>query len=232
MDELTDTLLLTKTILPALLPLMTLDDYKKPLMHLLRTMVDSNMVSAKDYEIYLSKFLIEAKQELKRQAIAEKGSAIEKAEDEKQEAKTGSGLRTNEEDEGNEELITYATVLLPFRETNPAVQDVLKRMLSSSDNRLKYNTAYLFMRHKIPVPDSILTYFAALDEYRYELFTDLKKYKLMDKFPSVNKKLEELARSKLYAAGSNKPVSLAYIDNLPLPLKQSKGHVFFLQIQN
>ena len=227
MDELTDTLLLTKTILPALLPLMTLDDYKKPLMHLLRTMVDSNMVSAKDYEIYLSKFLIEAKQELKRQAIAEKGSAIEKAEDEKQEAKTGSGLRTNEEDEGNEELITYATVLLPFRETNPAVQDVLKRMLSSSDNRLKYNTAYLFMRHKIPVPDSILTYFAALDEYRYELFTDLKKYKLMDKFPSVNKKLEELARSKLYAAGSNKPDSLVYIDNLPLALKQSKGHVFF-----
>ena len=72
MDELDDTLLLTKNILSALLPLMTLDDYKKPLMHLLRTMVDSNLVNAKDYEMYMSRFLIEAKQELKRQAIRKK----------------------------------------------------------------------------------------------------------------------------------------------------------------
>ena len=88
MDELDDTLLLTKNILPALLPLMTLDDYKKPLMRLLRTMVDSNLVTARDYDMYMSKFLIEAKQELKRQAIAEKESAIKKAEDEKKRSKT------------------------------------------------------------------------------------------------------------------------------------------------
>jgi len=227
MDELTDTLLLTKTILPALLPLLTLDDYKKPLMQLLRTMVDSNMVGAKDYELYLSKFLIEAKQELKRQAIAEKGSAIEKAEDEKKEGKPNNLYRNKDEDEGNEELITYATLLLPFRETNPGVNDVLKKMFSSNDKRLKYNTAYLFMRNKIPVPDSILTFFAKLDDYRYELFTDLKKYKLLHRFPAENKKLQDLARSKLYSAAGTKPDSLIYLDSLPLALKKSKGQLFF-----
>src|SRR6185503_16535668 len=50
MSQLHDSLQLTKTILPGLLPLMTLDDYKHPLMTLLRRMVDSNLVSAKDYE--------------------------------------------------------------------------------------------------------------------------------------------------------------------------------------
>lgn len=227
MDELTDTLLLTKTILPALLPLLTLDDYKKPLMHLLRTMVDSNMVSAKDYEIYLSKFLIEAKQELKRQAIAEKGSAIEKAEDEKKEVKASGPTRNKDEDEGNEELITYATLLLPFRETNPAIPEVFRKLLSSNDKRLKYNTAYLFIRHKIPVPDSIFSYFANLDDYRYELFTDLRKYGMLDKFPASAKHLEKLARSKLYASANSKPDSLIYIDSLPLTLQQSRGQLYF-----
>jgi len=48
-----------------------LDDYEKPIMNLLEEMVDSNLLKPKDYEIYFSKFLIEAKQELKKQVIAE-----------------------------------------------------------------------------------------------------------------------------------------------------------------
>ena len=40
-----------------------------------------------DYQIYFSKFLIEAKQELKKQAIAEKKKAIEKAEEDKEDKK-------------------------------------------------------------------------------------------------------------------------------------------------
>jgi hypothetical protein len=161
---------------------MTLDDYKKPIMHLLRKMVDSNLVKAKDYEIYYSKFLIEAKQQLKKQNIEEKKSAIEKAEDEKAETKTENLYRRNEGDQGNEDLITYATLLLPFRETNPAVNDLLKQMLSSKDKRLKYNTVYLFLRHKISLPDTMLTYFAKLDDYRYELFTDLRTLKCRKNF--------------------------------------------------
>lgn len=65
MDELRDSLKLTRTILPGLLPLLNLDDYKSSMMQLLAEMVDSNLVSQNDYEMYFSKFLIEAKQELK-----------------------------------------------------------------------------------------------------------------------------------------------------------------------
>lgn len=227
MDELDDTLLLTKNILQSLLPLMTLDDYKRPLMHLLRTMVDSNLVSAKDYEIYMSKFLIEARQELKRQAIAEKEFAIKKAEDEKKEVKASGLYRINDEDKGNEDLITYATLLLPFKQTNTAVNDVLKKMISSSDKRLKYNTAYLFIRHKIPVPDSVLSFFVNLDEYRYELFSDMKEYKVLDKFPVSSKKQQDIARSKLFSLATDKPDSLLFIDSLPVTLKNSKGFVYF-----
>jgi hypothetical protein len=228
LNELYDSLQLTRTILPDLLPLMTLDDYKKPIMHLLKKMVDSNLVKAKDYEIYYSKFLIEAKQQLKKQAIEEKKSAIAKAENEKTEKKTADLYRRNEGDQGNEDLITYATLLLPFRETNPAVNDVLKQMLSSNDKRLKYNTAYLLLRHKISLPDSMLTYFAKLDDFRYELFTDMRTLKLLDKFPVEYKNQRDLSKSKLFSSTyNNKPDSLVFIDSLPASLKNSKGFVFF-----
>jgi len=227
LSELDDSLQLTKTILTDLLPLMTLDDYKKPIMHLLRKMVDSNLVKAKDYEIYYSKFLIEAKQQLKKQNIEEKKSAIEKAEEEKTETKTDNLYRRNEGDQGNEDLITYATLLLPFRETNPAVNDLLKKMLSSEDKRLKYNTVYLFLRHKISLPDSMLTYFAKLDDYRYELFTDLRTLKMQEKFPAEYKSQRDLSKSKLFSSSYNKPDSLVFIDSLPASVKNRKGFVFF-----
>jgi hypothetical protein len=229
LNELYDSLQLTRTILPDLLPLMTLDDYKKPIMHLLRKMVDSDLVKAKDYEIYFSKFLIEAKQELKKQAIEEKKSAIEKAEGEKTEAKSANLLyRRNEGERGNEDLMTYATLLLPFREINPAVDDVLKQMLSSNDKRLKYNTAYLFLRHKVSLPDTMLAYFAKLDDFRYELFSDLRTLKMLDKFPAEYENQRDLSKSKLFSSSYySKPDSLVFIDSLPASLKNKKGFVFF-----
>ncbi|HWN88343.1 MAG TPA: TraB/GumN family protein [Chitinophagaceae bacterium] len=228
LNELYDSLQLTRSILPDLLPLMTLDDYKKPIMHLLKKMVDSNLVKAKDYEMYYSKFLIEAKQQLKKQAIEEKKSAIEKAEDEKTETKAANLYRRNEGEQGNEELITYATLLLPFRETNPAVNDVLKQMLSSNDKRLKYNTAYLLLRNKVTLPDTMLMYFAKLDDFRYELFTDMRTLKMIDKFPAEYKNQQDLSKSKLFSSSYySKPDSMVFIDSLPASLKDRKGFVFF-----
>ena len=227
-DELYDSLQLTRTILTGLLPLMTLDDYKKPIMRLLRRMVDSNLIKGKDYDIYFSKFLIEAKQELKKQAIEEKKSAIAKAENEKTEAKPVSVYRREDGDRGNADLLIYATLLLPFRETNPVVNDVLKQMLSSNDKRVKYNTAHLFLRHKIAVPDTLLAYFAKLDDYRYELFTDMKALKMLDKFPAEYKNQRALATSKLFSASNySKPDSLVFIDSLPAVVNNKKGFVFF-----
>ena len=228
LNGLYDSLQLTRTILPDLLPLMTLDDYKKPIMHLLKRMVDSNLVKAKDYEIYYSKFLVEAKQQLKKQAIEEKKSAIEKAEGEKTETKTADLYRRNEGNQGNEDLITYATLLLPLRETNPPVNDVLKQMLSSNDKRLKYNTTYLFLRHNVALPDTMLMYFAKLDDFRYELFTDMRTLKMLDKFPAEYKNQQDLSKSKLFSSSYySKPDSLIFIDSLPASLKNRKGFVFF-----
>ena len=81
LDELSDSLALTRAILPDLLPLLNLDDYEPAMMQLLATMIDSSLLTPKDYESWFSKFFIEAKQELKKQSIAEKQKAIQSSSD-------------------------------------------------------------------------------------------------------------------------------------------------------
>ena len=229
LDELSDSLKLTKTILPALLPLLNLEDYKSSMMKLLGEMVDSNLVSPKDYEMYYSKFLLEAKQELKKQSIAEKKKAIKKAEDSKEEKKVISYYSDEDEkDEGNDDLSLYATLLLPFRETNAAVQPLIEQMLKSNDKQLKYNTMLLLLQHNKPFPDSMLKYFGSLDEYRYELYSDLKRLKKEERFPALYNNHLDLGRSRLQDEKSySKPDTVVYVDRLNAEYKNKKGFIYF-----
>jgi len=232
MDELQDSLKLTRTILPGLLPLINLDDYKNSMMQLLVEMVDSNLVNQKDYDIYFSKFLIEAKQELKKQAIAEKQKAIAKAEQEKENKKNmESQYRKEDEDNsGNEKLRLYAHLLMPYWETNPAVQSLFKQTLLSNDKRLKYNTMMLLLRNNKSYPDSLVKYFAGLDDYRYELYKDLKASSKELKFPALYNNHIDLAKSKLRTEKAyDKPDSLLYVDRLPAGVKDKKGFIYFFK---
>jgi hypothetical protein len=229
LDELNDSLQLTRTILPDLLPLLNLNDYKWPLMRLLGKMVDSNLVTSKDYEIYFSKFLIEAKQELKKQAIAEKKKGIEKAQEEI-EKNPYSHFGDEPEDHGNEDLSLYATLLLPYWEKNVNVPTLFKQLLQSGDDRLKYNTMLLLIRNKKVLPDTLLRYFARADEYRYELYNDLKEIDQLQKFPSSFNNHLDLAKSRLLGLKSySRPDSLVFEGRILTEYKRSKGYIYFFR---
>lgn len=231
MDELHDSLQLTRAILPDLLPLINLDDYKNSMMLLLAEMIDSNLVHPKDYEMYFSKFLIEAKQELKKQVIAEKQKAIERAEQKKEEKKSALAYEKDEDNSpGNEKLHLYTTLLLPWWDSHPAIQPLFNQILSSADKRLKYHTLLLLIRNNKPYPDSLLKYFAAMNEYRYELYTDLKVIDKKEKFPVQYNNHIDLAKSKLLAENSyDDPDSIVYVDRLVAEIKGKKGFIYFFK---
>ena len=232
MDDLYDSLKLTKTILPDILPLINIDDYRNGVMQLLAVMVDSNLLDKKTYEIYLSKFLIEAKQELKKQAITEKQKAIVKAEMKKEDNKGSATVSGTDEDRGsgNEKLRLYATLMLPFWDANTNVQPLFRQMLSSSDKRLKYNILLLLIRNTKTYPDSLLNYFARLDEYRYELYSDLKGLNKLSIFPRQYNNHLDLAKSKIFAERTyDKPDSLVFADKVPADVNGKKGLIYFFK---
>jgi hypothetical protein len=220
---------LTAPIFKDLLPLINIHDYEKPMMDLMETLVDSNMIAAKDYELYFPKFLIEAKQQLKKQIINEKNKSIEKAQADPDES-TNYRDYDRDKDFGNRQLSLYATLLLPFWEQNPAVPQLMQQLLNSTDNRLKYNTAILLVRNNKPLPDTMLSYFASMDNYRYELYTDLKEDKKLHLFPAAYNNHIALARSKLLNMRRyNVPDSVVYIDKLPINYENKGGSVYFFK---
>lgn len=231
MNNLYDSLKLTRTILPELLPLLNLDDYKSGIMQLLGQMVDSNLVKAKDYETYFSKFFLEAKQELKKQAIREKQKAIDKAEKDKDDKMTGYALPGDEDkDYGNERLSLYATLLMPFWESNTSVRPVIGQLIASGDRQLKYRTLMLLLQNNKPYPDSLLNYFAGLDDYRYALYTGLKEQDKAAKFPGRYNNHPDLGKSRLLKEKSYEiPDTLVYVDRLPAAIKDRKGYICFFK---
>jgi hypothetical protein len=233
LDGLYDSLKLTKTILPDLLPLLNLDDYERPLMRLLGQLVDSNLAAPADYQVYYNKFLIEAKQKLKKQAIVEKNRAIKKAEKDKEDKVDSYIYNDDDDDDGNESLSLYATLLLPYSEANPVVKTLVDQLLASNDKKLKYNTMLLLLRNNKPVPDSLANFFGSNDEYRYSLYKDLRKLKKLGKFPARYNNHLDLAKSKLLKEKLyEKPDSVLYIDRLPAEIGGKKGFVYFYKYKN
>ena len=231
MDELSDSLRLTKNILTELLPLLNLEDYKNSIMKLLGKMADSNIVQPKEYEMYYSKFLLEAKQELKKQSIAEKRRAIKKAEESKGGKKGNTGYDDYENrDKGNENLSLYARLLMPYWDAQPAVRTLTGQMLASNDKKLKYKTMLQLLKANKPYPDTLLTYFASLDEYRYELYSDLKEMNKREKFPPAHNNHLDLGKSALLNEKSyDKPDSLIYVDRLKTEYKGKRGFIYFFK---
>jgi uncharacterized protein YbaP (TraB family) len=228
-DELYDSLKLTRTILPDILPLLNIDDYKWRTMRLLERMIDSNLARREDYEIYFSKFFIEAKQELKKQAINEKKKLIEKA--------SGKNLNRDEDDDddnrndyGNEKLGLYSKLLLPFWKTNANVPPLFQQLLQSNDKKLRYNTMLLMIKNDKEVPDSLLNYFASMDDYRYALYNDLNEMGQLKYFPAKYNNQTDLAKSKLLGSKSyGRPDSVLYLDKLPVEFKSKQGYIYFFK---
>ena len=234
MDELSDSLLLTKTILPDLLPLVNLSDYKEDILSLMGKMTDSSLLQPSDYEMYFSKFYLEARQELKRQAILETQKSIDKAEEDKKGSMATIDYYGNKEtDYGNDDLSLYAKLLLPFDKTKPVVKPLLQKMLGSNDKRLKFNTFLLLLQNKKELPDTMYNYFGSLDEYRYELYDELKKMKRLDLFPQKYNNKDELAKSRLlYSDSYSLPDTLVFLNKLPLTVKGKKGYVYFYKYKS
>lgn len=237
LDALYDSLELTSSIATDLLPLLNIDDYKYPIIELMARLVNNNLLSYKDYETYVSKFLLEAKQALKKQTIIEKNRDVEKAQkNNKTQGPFGDDqVLINSDREylseyGNETLSEYAVLLMPGWKKNKAIPDFLNLLLATNDKRLKYKTMLLFIKNERPVADSIINDFAADNNYRYELYEDLSRLDASHRFPARHKNQLDLAISKLLNSNEyNKPDSVVFLAKKGLKWDGADGLIYFFK---
>ena len=169
-----DTLALTKTILPELLDLMTLDDYKYEILQLLTYAVDSGYVKADDYKQYMNKFLLEAKQLIKKQAAKEDEKEMSKLQRNDVATESYVDRYVSSNNSLDEDLENYAVLLIPFWDKSPEVPAFFNKLLQLRSKDAKLETAVLLLRNNKAVPDSIINMLAADDHYRISLYNRLK----------------------------------------------------------
>ncbi|WP_121357117.1 TraB/GumN family protein [Flavisolibacter nicotianae] len=225
-DRLSDSLSLSAGIIKDLLPLLNLDDYEQPVLRLMGLLVDSNLLAPQAYASYLPRFLLEAKQALKKQAIQEKTRAIEKARQDEKEGDSDDDSRP-QLDPGNPELVRYAALLLPFWDAEPQVATMLGQLGKSNDVQLRFEIAMLLLRNNRPVPGSVLNEFAALDQYRYLLLEALQELDKPALFPARYKNQLDLSRSLLLNLEAyNRPDTLVFLTKKHICASEQEGEVY------
>lgn len=221
-----DSLSLSAKMFPELLQLGTLSDYKENINSLLVTLVDSGYIKASEYEPWFAGIYIDAKVALRKQ----------QARDEKKlEEEIKSQLEPDADPEKNYgssideySLREYAVLLMPFYEENKNVPVFFSRLLRSSDDWLRLNTAVLMLRNKKPVADSIFQLLAANDKYRAILYSRLNEANLLQYFPK--KYANQLALTKSFLVRQSeydKMDSIAFIKKIKTQVKNELGYVYF-----
>jgi uncharacterized protein YbaP (TraB family) len=224
--QLYDTLQLTSAILPELVDLMALEDYESTVMNLLITAVDSGYLKKDQYKQFYNRFLLEAKQLAKKQIAMEEKRAIDKASSEDDEKDNYNYYGSNE-DNGNQKLVDYGVLLMPFWE-HEEVRAFFDKLNNTKDKRLKFDMILLMLRNGKPVPDSSIQAIAEQDNYRIKLYRELEEQKLLDKFPAKYKKQEDFARGMLQTFSYRKPDSLFFLEKQLVTLKEGKkGWAYF-----
>jgi hypothetical protein len=231
LENLADSLQLTAGIFKDMLPLINIDDYEQPMMQLMQLLIDSNYLKGSDYDIYFTKFLMEAKQAWKKQSIGEKSKSIEAAQLQVEDDNEEKAMRRN--NAGNDKLTLYTTLLMPFWDKNASVPSFIQQLLNSNDQQLKYNTMLLLLRHHRPVPDTLVGYFASRDEYRYTLYHDLHEMDKSSLFPKEYEGIDWLAKAKLMVSNKFQVVdTLQFLNKIAVEHLGQKGYIYLYQYKN
>lgn len=192
-----DSLGLLKTLFPDILQLTNLEDYKDKVTNLLVKLVDSNKLAAADYETYFSKILFDARIALKKQLLKEEKKVqdeLSKEDDDK------ASYNNYNSDNGNDDLTDYTVLLLPFYDKNPAVPKYFDKLWNVKDEQVKFDLLLKMLAKNKPVPDTMISHFAAVEEKRGALYYRLAKLKKAELFPEAYKVQEDMAKAFLYTS--------------------------------
>ncbi|MES2772817.1 MAG: TraB/GumN family protein [Bacteroidota bacterium] len=246
-DNLSDTMQLTKAILPNLLNLLNLDDYKEKVQNLLLEMTDSGFVAANDVKPFYTKFLLEGKHWYKKAVAQENTDGMKKKAKElnKENDKTGdedesgdddilSGYNRFNNNRGSDDqfgnLYEHLVLLTPFYETEPAVKALVQQCFNLQNKEFRYKLMKLMIRKKNhQYPDSLSGFFARDEKIRRRLYNFLNTQDQLEKFPKAYLGTLDLARSRMAALGSGKPDTVSYVGLRPFDWERKKGEMYFFK---
>ena len=223
-----DTLQLTKQIMPGVMNLLNLDDYKNAVENLLESLADSNYLTQEMMQPYYTKYLLEAKQELKKLKAAESAADMQrKAKQQENDPEEEENERDYYRGNKNSDLLDKLQLLLPFYESRQPVRDLVQQTFTLKDKELKFSLLKLVLKpYPSAVPDTMLTHFAKDVEQRQPLYNALYHDSLLHKFPAAYATPVLMAESQFKTMQYKKVDSFVLAGKKMVTLKDKSGEAF------
>jgi hypothetical protein len=224
--DIDDSLLLSKKLFPSMLHLLSIDDYKDEVMSLLVALVDSNLLSGKDYKDFYTSIYFDAKIALKKQQAKDENRM--KIQSKQDDGNDDDNSEVEERNSPDYKLDEFATLLMPYYEKEKSVKKFIEKLLNSKDQRAQLTAVAALLKNNKTVPDSILTSIASNDKFRATLYSALKDINRENRFPLADKKQQLIARSLLFVNGSfSKIDSIEFVSSRTATYGINTGIVYF-----
>lgn len=211
--EFGDSLKLTKIILPELITLTSIPEYRNTAYNMISKMKDSGIINENDYASIHEKLVNETKIEYKR-TMAEltkdekKGSYNSfdylrfriQAENMQSFGSMRNKIRSKYGYNSNESpvLADLLDLCLPLRTKNKTMQELLEKILRITDNETRLAVLPVLLKYNINFHDSVYTTLAKTPATRTEFYEILAEAKKTDKFPARYKNHKDWVTAKIY----------------------------------
>lgn len=249
--SLSDSLQLTRNILPQILNLANLDDYKQRVYNLLTIMLDSSIISTKEYKSLYNKIFFDAKIALKKMQTADERMSVENSKDDEdvvsampsidriirntsniksisQFYNAGSGNTVSDDD-----IETYCNLLVPYYQKNNNAKLFFDKLLQFKSNSTKLTVATVLQNNKITVPDSVWLSIAKDEKTRIKFLNYAIESNRMNLFPKQFTQQQIIAKDILQQSSYSKKDSLEYLNVfLPVKLKNKSGNIYFFKYKS
>ena len=183
-----DTLKLTKSILPELIDLTTISEYRQPAYSIISQMKDSGIITVADYASIHNRLITEARIEYKRTMAALTNEDNEASPqpyeyNENDYSDYGNDYRNNTES-------VFSAILnlaLPLRKTNTVMQTLTDKLTEITDNNMRLELLPVLLHNGIDFKDSVYERLAKTEATRLRFYSILSEAKQIKKFPKAYK---------------------------------------------
>jgi uncharacterized protein YbaP (TraB family) len=220
-----DSLQAAKALFPEIFTYTRYREYEDNIYDLLATLLDSNLVTTKDYKSEYQAIYRNARDYWKRQLARE-----EEAQDKKSEYYTGYKGYTTHGGTYNSNLLVYVKLLLPYYAAEPGVRKLVDNVMRSNTSNLKIKLTGIMLSANVPVPDSVLSRLSKDPYTMADFYKELATRKKISHFDTTGLNQIDFSRSILIKESSlNERDSLVYLDRQYVETVKGNGYIYFFK---
>jgi hypothetical protein len=229
--NLRDSMELCVGITESLFPLLEIDEYENGLYRHMSVLLDSGMISKKDYASLFSTILNKAKIDYRR-ANSTRNRMEEPDANEYEKWSSGKYRRNNNE---TNSMKVLWRLLLPFRDQKAAA-DFFTSVERTKHSDILLSLVSVYYSNKIPVSDALTDTLCSTTQGKIDLYQTLEGLKLDSLFPEKHKDqdamVEFIVKQRLTTNYSGEVDSVVFIRCEPIQFRNRKGQLYFYKVHS